>query len=162
MNYAVRDKSDEEDGIATSSMEDQHFTDKIISNQEDLRPRKLVNPFAVGTPINSDINAVIKESDDEDQQQFSINPLHQQWLRAKHPHLQTPQINTLNNDVNTLMRPTSTIKTSDLNLDHDIAGDFEAVIDQKHLRSSKQYDFMNFDVPLQITSQPQSHHQQQQ
>jgi len=40
------------------------------------------------------------------------------------------------------------IKTVDLNLEHDIAGDFEAAMDLKHLRSSKQYDFMNLDAPV--------------
>ena len=41
--------------------------------------------------------------------------------------------------------PTSTIKTVDLNLDHDIAGEFEAAVDQSKLQSKNKYDFMNLD-----------------
>lgn len=40
--------------------------------------------------------------------------------------------------------PTSTIlKTGDINLDHDIAGEFEAAIDHSKLNSRQKYDFMN-------------------
>lgn len=40
--------------------------------------------------------------------------------------------------------PPSTVKTADLNLDHDIAGEFEAAIDHSKLDSKHKYDFMNF------------------
>ena len=39
--------------------------------------------------------------------------------------------------------PTSTVKTEGLNLDHDIAGEFEAAIDHSKLESHNKYDFMN-------------------
>jgi len=40
--------------------------------------------------------------------------------------------------------PSSTIhKTTDKNLDHDIAGEFEAAIDHSKLDSRHKYDFMN-------------------
>ena len=49
------------------------------------------------------------------------------------------------NDPNsTLQMPTSTVKTVDLNLDHDIAGEFEDAIDHSKLESKHKYDFMNF------------------
>jgi len=37
----------------------------------------------------------------------------------------------------------STVKTAELNLDHDIAGEFEAAIDHSKLESKNKYDFMN-------------------
>ena len=37
----------------------------------------------------------------------------------------------------------STVKTAELNLDHDIAGEFEAAIDHSKLESRNKYDFMN-------------------
>jgi len=44
----------------------------------------------------------------------------------------------------TLQKPPSTIlKTADINLDHDIAGEFEAAIDHSKLESRHKYDFMN-------------------
>ena len=49
----------------------------------------------------------------------------------------------------TLPRPPSTIKTADINLDHDIAGEFEAAIDHSKLESKNKYDFMNLDAPVQ-------------
>jgi len=54
-----------------------------------------------------------------------------------------------NTDQNsTLQMPASTIKTAELNLDHDIAGDFEAAIDHSKLESKNKYDFMNLDAPV--------------
>jgi len=50
----------------------------------------------------------------------------------------------------TLPIPASSIKTVDLNLEHDIAGEFEAAIDPMNLESRKKYDFMNLDAPVQI------------
>ena len=43
----------------------------------------------------------------------------------------------------TLQRPATSVKTADLNLDHDIAGEFEAAIDHSKLESKNKYDFMN-------------------
>ncbi len=39
----------------------------------------------------------------------------------------------------------STVKTADLNLEHDIAGEFEAAIDHSKLESKNKYDFMNLE-----------------
>ena len=41
---------------------------------------------------------------------------------------------------------TSNVKTADLNLEHDIAGEFEAAIDHSKLESKNKYDFMNLDA----------------
>ena len=56
----------------------------------------------------------------------------------------------------TLNIPASSIKTADLNLDHDIAGEFEAAIDPLNLESRKKYDFMNLDGPVKILNNEQS------
>ncbi len=48
-------------------------------------------------------------------------------------------------DQSTLHMPTTTVKTAELNLDHDIAGEFEAAIDHSKLESRNKYDFMNLD-----------------
>ena len=46
----------------------------------------------------------------------------------------------------TLQMLTSNVKTAELNLDHDIAGEFEAAIDHSKLESRNKYDFMNLDA----------------
>ena len=48
-------------------------------------------------------------------------------------------------DPSTLHMPTTTVKTAELNLDHDIAGEFEAAVDHSKLESRNKYDFMNLD-----------------
>ena len=62
----------------------------------------------------------------------------------------TPQMEGMNlTDQNsTLPRPHSTIKTADINLDHDIAGEFEAAIDHSKIESRKKYDFMNLGASV--------------
>lgn len=54
--------------------------------------------------------------------------------------------NFTDGDNSTLHMPLSTIKTADLNLDHDIAGEFEAAIDHSKLESRNKYDFMNLQA----------------
>ena len=48
-------------------------------------------------------------------------------------------------DVNSTLNipQTTTVKTTDLNLDHDIAAEFENAIDHSKLESQNKYDFMN-------------------
>ena len=46
-------------------------------------------------------------------------------------------------DNSTLHLVPSTVKTAELNLDHDIAGEFEAAVDHSKLESRSKYDFMN-------------------
>ena len=50
--------------------------------------------------------------------------------------------------------PTTTIKTADINLDHDIAGEFEAAVDHSKLESRNKYDFMNLDGGGAGSAQP--------
>ena len=59
--------------------------------------------------------------------------------------MQTPINNLVSyyDQNSTLQMPTSTVKTADLNLDHDIAGEFEAAVDHSKLESKHKYDFMN-------------------
>ena len=50
----------------------------------------------------------------------------------------------MNGGINsTLQLIPSTVKTAEMNLDHDIAGEFEAAIDHSKLESKNKYDFMN-------------------
>ena len=52
----------------------------------------------------------------------------------------------MNNDNNRQAydMPMSTIKTADLNLDHDIAGEIDAMVDSRQLESKNKYAFMGF------------------
>ena len=106
-----------------------------------------------GNNKNTRLNAdIMREVSQNDQSPITIHPLHQQWNQQQSRHNEsskfaTPQMAAdfkLTDGVNsTLNMPTSTIKTADINLDHDIAGEFEAAIDHSKLESRKKYDFMN-------------------
>ena len=66
----------------------------------------------------------------------------------------TPQTYGFADQMSTLQKPTSTVRTADINLDHDIAGEFEAAVDQSKLESRNKYDFMNLGGGVPDQSQP--------